>query len=67
MLWTRKIELGPSLCAANPGDIEAALLACEKDLFPRNASAAAEADRNLELYFDDNAPQCLIDLFISYR
>jgi len=59
-------ELGEAI-AANPGDIEAALLAYEKDLFPRSASAAAEADRNLKLCFDDNAPQSLLDLFISYR
>jgi hypothetical protein len=39
----------------------------EKDLFPRSASAAAEADRNLKLCFDDNAPQSQLDLFSSYR
>jgi 2-polyprenyl-6-methoxyphenol hydroxylase-like FAD-dependent oxidoreductase len=38
-------ELGKAI-ATNPGDMEAALLAYEKDLFPRSASAAAEADRN---------------------
>jgi 2-polyprenyl-6-methoxyphenol hydroxylase-like FAD-dependent oxidoreductase len=36
-------ELGEAI-AANPGDIEAALLEYEKVLFPRSASAAAEAD-----------------------
>ncbi len=46
-------ELGKAI-AANPGDVEAALVAYEKDLFPRSASAAAEADRNLKLFFDDN-------------
>ena len=59
-------ELGEAI-AANPGDMEAALLAYEKDLFPRSASAAAEADRNLKLCFDGNAPQSLLDLFTSYR
>ena len=49
--------------AANPGDVEAALIAYERDLFPRSASAAAEADRNLKLFFDDNAPQSVVDLF----
>ena len=39
----------------------------EKDLFPRSASAASEADGNLKLCFDDNAPQSLLDLFTSYR
>ena len=53
--------------AANLGDVEAALVAYEKDLFPRSASAAAEADRNLKLFFDDNAPQTVVDLFTNYQ
>ena len=53
--------------AANPGDVEAALVAYEKDLFPRSASAAAEADRNLKLFFDDYAPQSVVDLFTNYQ
>jgi len=57
-------ELGEAI-AANPGDIEAALLAYEKNLFQRSASAAAEADRNLKLCFGDNAPQSLLDLFTN--
>jgi 2-polyprenyl-6-methoxyphenol hydroxylase-like FAD-dependent oxidoreductase len=59
-------ELGKAI-AANPGDVEAALAAFEKDLFPRSASAAAEADRNLKLFFDDNAPQSVVDLFTNYQ
>ena len=59
-------ELGKAI-AANPGDVEAALIAYEKDLFPRSASAAAEADRNLKLFFDDNAPQSVVDLFTNYQ
>jgi 2-polyprenyl-6-methoxyphenol hydroxylase-like FAD-dependent oxidoreductase len=59
-------ELGKAI-AANPGDAEAALVAYEKDLFPRSASAAAEADRNLKLFFDDNAPQSVVDLFTNYQ
>ena len=55
-------ELGKAI-AANPDDIEAALAAYEKDLFPRSASAAAEAERNLKLCFGDDAPQGLVDLF----
>ena len=58
-------ELGKAI-AANPGDIEAALLAYEKDLFPRSASAAAESERNLKLFFDDNTPQSVLDLFTNY-
>ena len=41
-------ELGKAI-AANPGDVEAALVAYEKDLFPRSASDAAEAERILKL------------------
>ena len=59
-------ELGQAI-AANPGDVEAALVAYEKDLFPRSASAAAEADRNLKLFFDDNAPHSVVDLFTNYQ
>src|ERR1700678_3345398 len=59
-------ELGEAI-AANSVDIEAVLLVYEKELFPRSASAAAEADRNLKLCFDGNAPQSLLDLFTSYR
>jgi 2-polyprenyl-6-methoxyphenol hydroxylase-like FAD-dependent oxidoreductase len=59
-------ELGKAI-AAKPGDVEAALIAYEKDLFPRSASAAAEADRNLNLCFGDNAPQSLVDLFTGHQ
>ena len=59
-------ELGKAI-AANPGDLEAALAAYEKDLFPRGASAAAEADALRELLFGDNAPQSLIDMFTRHQ
>jgi 2-polyprenyl-6-methoxyphenol hydroxylase-like FAD-dependent oxidoreductase len=52
---------------ANAGDIEAALLAYETELFPRSASAAAEADQNLKLFFDENSPQGVVDLFARYQ
>jgi 2-polyprenyl-6-methoxyphenol hydroxylase-like FAD-dependent oxidoreductase len=55
-------ELGMAI-AANPGNVEAALLAYEKDLFPRSESEAAEANGLRELLFGDNAPQSLIDFF----
>jgi 2-polyprenyl-6-methoxyphenol hydroxylase-like FAD-dependent oxidoreductase len=35
--------------AASLGDTEAALLACKRNLFAHSASAAEEADRDLEL------------------
>jgi 2-polyprenyl-6-methoxyphenol hydroxylase-like FAD-dependent oxidoreductase len=58
-------ELGKAI-VANPGDVEAALLAYEKELFPRSTSAALEADQLRELLFGDDAPQSLID-FLSPR
>ena len=51
--------------AANPGDVEAALIAYEKDLFPRSASEAAEAERILKLCLGPNAPQSLVDFLAS--
>ena len=59
-------ELGTAI-AAHPGDIEAALAAYEDALFPRSAEAAADAARNLELCFDDAAPQSLLDQFAGVR
>src|SRR5580698_4465949 len=59
-------ELGKAI-AATPGDVEAALVAYERELFPRSASAAAEADRNLKLFFDENSPQSVVDLFTRYQ
>ena len=58
-------ELGKAI-VAHPGDIEAALAAYEKDLFPRSAKAAVEAARNLELCFDERAPHSLLDQFAAY-
>jgi len=55
-------ELGRAI-AADAGDMEAALRAYEAELFRRSASAAAEAERNLKLCFDDNAPHSLLNLF----
>jgi len=52
---------------AHPGDAEAALSAYEEDLFPRSSSAAAEADRNLKLFFNDQSPQSVVDLFAHYQ
>src|SRR5580698_3210117 len=57
-------ELGKAI-AAHPGDVEAALLAYEKDPFPRSASVAAEgAEGNLKLFGPD-APQNLVDFFTN--
>jgi 2-polyprenyl-6-methoxyphenol hydroxylase-like FAD-dependent oxidoreductase len=59
-------ELGKAL-AANSGDVEAALVAYETDLFPRSASAAVETDELRKLLFGDNAPQSLIDFFTKIQ
>jgi 2-polyprenyl-6-methoxyphenol hydroxylase-like FAD-dependent oxidoreductase len=59
-------ELGKAI-AANPGDVEAALMAYEKDLFPRSASEAAEAEGVLEVCLGPNAPQSLLDFFTSHQ
>ena len=57
-------ELGKAI-AANPDDIEAALTAYEKDLFPRSASEAVEAQGVLEVCLGPNAPQSLVDFFTN--
>jgi 2-polyprenyl-6-methoxyphenol hydroxylase-like FAD-dependent oxidoreductase len=51
--------------AANPGDVEAALIAYEKNLFPRSASEAAEAEGGLKVCLGPNAPQSLVDFFTN--
>jgi 2-polyprenyl-6-methoxyphenol hydroxylase-like FAD-dependent oxidoreductase len=57
-------ELGEAI-AANPGDVEAALIAYEKDLFPRSASEAADAEEGLKVCLGPNAPQSLVDFLAN--
>ncbi|MER8185948.1 NAD(P)/FAD-dependent oxidoreductase [Kitasatospora sp. NPDC094015] len=52
-------ELGRAL-AAHPDDVEAALAAYERELFPRSAAEAVEAVRLHELMFGEQAPHGLI-------
>ena len=59
-----RAELSKAI-AASLGDIEAALLACKRSLFPPSASAAVEADRDLKLCFGNNPPQSQLDLFTN--
>ena len=47
--------------AAHPGDIEAALTACEEVLFPRSESEYADAHEIQELCLGDRAPFGLIE------
>ncbi|MEZ0095805.1 FAD-dependent oxidoreductase [Streptacidiphilus sp. EB129] len=53
--------------AAHPDDIEAALAAYEAALFPRSASAYADAHEVLDLCLGDRAPFGLLDLFNGVR
>ena len=55
-------ELARAL-VATPDDIEAAFAAYEKNLFPRSAQVAEESAQNLMRFFDDTAPQSVVDLF----
>ena len=55
-------ELAQAL-VATPDDIEVALAAYENDLFPRSAEVADETAQNLKRFFDDTAPQSVVDLF----
>jgi 2-polyprenyl-6-methoxyphenol hydroxylase-like FAD-dependent oxidoreductase len=59
-------ELGKAI-AANPRDVEAALIAYEKDPFPRSACAAVEAHQTFKVCFGPNAPQSLVDFFTSHQ
>ena len=56
-------ELGKAI-AASPDDIEAALAAYERALFPRSAEAAD--DDILDLCIGENAPQGLVDLLTGH-
>jgi 2-polyprenyl-6-methoxyphenol hydroxylase-like FAD-dependent oxidoreductase len=55
-------ELGRAL-AAHPEDVEAALTAYERALFPRSATAAADGTELHELLFGADAPHSLVDMF----
>jgi 2-polyprenyl-6-methoxyphenol hydroxylase-like FAD-dependent oxidoreductase len=58
-------ELAEALLA-NADDVETALASYEAALFPRSAAAAAEAQRNLTICFQPDAPQGLLDLMAQY-
>lgn len=52
---------------AHAGDREGALAEYEQALFPRAEAAAAESDRNSKLFFNENSPQSVLDLFESHQ
>ncbi len=59
-------ELGQAI-AAHPGDVEGALAAYEKDLFPRSASEAAESEKILRVCLGPGAPASLVDFFTDHQ
>jgi 2-polyprenyl-6-methoxyphenol hydroxylase-like FAD-dependent oxidoreductase len=58
-------ELGQAI-AAHPDDVEAALAAYEKVMFPRSQAAAVTAHQTIELIFGADAPQGLVNLFTRH-
>ncbi len=47
----------------NPDDMKAALAVYEGALFPQSRKVARTSARNLKLFFGDNAPDSVVDLF----
>jgi 2-polyprenyl-6-methoxyphenol hydroxylase-like FAD-dependent oxidoreductase len=58
-------ELGHAL-RDHPGDIEAALSAYERALFPRSASVSEQTAQNHRRFFGDDAPQSVVELFRAH-
>ena len=50
---------------ARPGNLDAALAAYERALFPRSRKIASRSAQNLALFFGDAAPGSVVDLFTS--
>ena len=58
-------ELAHALLAF-PDDIEMALATYENELFPRSEEIARVTAQNLKRFFDDTAPQSVVDLFSEH-
>lgn len=52
---------------AHPEDIETALTVYEQAMFPRAELSAIESDHNSKLFFNENSPQSVLDLFESHQ
>lgn len=59
-------ELGKAI-VAHPGDIEAALAAYEKELFPRSQAEAKEAIKIHDILLGENTPQSLLDFLANAK
>ena len=59
-------ELGKAI-ATNPGNVESALVAYEKEIFTRSASAAVEAERILKWCLGPDAPGSLLNFFNKHN
>lgn len=59
-------ELGRFI-ALHPDNIEKALSLYEAEMFSRSTEAAIESDRNSKLFFDENSPQGVVDLFNGFN
>lgn len=57
-------ELGQAL-RDHSGDIEAALAAYERALFPRSAYVASQTAQNHRRFFGDDAPRSVVELFTA--
>lgn len=55
-------DLGEAICA-HPHDIEAAIAAYEEAMLVRSASAAQQTARNHQLFFGDDTPQSVVEIF----